>query len=526
MRGLCPRRSQKDPRVPASIGPFGPPSGKGSHRQPSISLDEVLAQPAYVTHLDAFIAEANTGKALQFWFTHCCDKRLVTSAAAARNLLEHTIADLDHCINDQLNAIIHHPKFQKLEASWRGLWYLAIQMENVKNAKLKVLDITWAEVVRDISRAMEFDQSQLFQKIYNEEYGTPGGEPYGVLIGDYEIHHKPSDSHPYDDIAALEGMAEIAAASFAPFIAGAAPELFGLDQFADLRLPLNLQAIFAQTEYVRWRSLRNRTDTRFIGLTLPRTLMRRPYRTTPGSYKGLFFYEKVGKNGQQQYLWGNACYAFAGILIREFAAVGWFGHIRGVPRDHVGGGIVTNLPCDLFSTDSGDIAYKPVTDVVITDSIERDISNLGFIPLCQCYATPYVAFYSNPSIHIVKRGATKEAEINAKLAGMLQHVLCGSRVAHYIKVMIRDKIGSFATAKDCETYLRDWLFQYTTGREDLDWETQARYPLREAAVKVNEHPAKPGYYSCVIHLVPHYQADQMVSELELVTELVQSAGGA
>ena len=512
--------------MPAPLGPSSQNNGKDSGRKPPISLDDVLNQSAYVTNLNEFIAEADDGKALAFWFNHCCETRKITSVDGARYLMQHAVAELDHRINEQLNAIIHHPKFQKLEASWRGLWYLAIQMESVKNAKLKVLDITWAEVVRDISRAMEFDQSQLFHKVYSEEYGTPGGEPYGVLIGDFEIHHKPSNTHPYDDIATLEGIAEIAAASFSPFIAGAAPELFGLDQFADLRLPLNLQAIFAQTEYIRWRALRNKPDTRFVGLTLPRTLMRRPYRTTPGSYKGLFFFEKLGENGQQHYLWGNACYAFAGILIREFASVGWFGHIRGVPRDHIGGGIVTNLPCDLFSTDSGEIAPKPVTEVVITDSIERDISNLGFIPLCQCYATPYVAFYSNPSIQMMKRGSSKEAEINAKLAGMLQHVLCGSRVAHYIKVMIRDKIGSFATAQDCENFLRDWLFQYTTGREDLDWETQARYPLREAAVKVSEHPAKPGHYTCAIHLVPHYQADQMVSELELVTELIQSGGGS
>lgn len=511
--------------MPASLDPPGQQSGIGLDHPPSISLDDILYRPAHVTTLDEFLAEPDARRALTFWFDHCSDAPFPATAEQARNLIEHAISELDHKINDQLNAIIHHPRLQTLEASWRGLWYLAVQMESVKNAKLKVLDISWAEIVRDISRAMEFDQSQLFHKIYSEEYGTPGGEPYGVLIGDYEIQHKPSEGHPYDDIATLEGLAEIAAASFSPFIAGAAPELFGLDQFADLRLPLNLQAVFAQTEYVRWRSLRNKPDTRFIGLTLPRTLMRRPYRTTPGSYKGLFFYEKLGKNSQQHYLWGNACYAFAGILIREFASVGWFGHIRGVPRDQLGGGIVTNLPCDTFSTDADGLAYKPVTDVVITDSIERDISTLGFVPLCQCYATPYVAFYSNPSIHQVRRGTSKDQEINAKLAGMLQHVLCASRVAHYIKVMIRDKIGSFITAQECENFLRDWLFQYTTGREDLDWETQARYPLREASVKVSEHPSKPGYYTCVIHLVPHYQADQMVSELELVTELIQAGGG-
>lgn len=497
-------------------------TGSSPRRSSAITLDDILHQQNYLIDLNDFLAESEPTRALVFWLCNFANTDNLNTADDIPLLVDMAISEIDHRINDQLNLIIHHDKLQKLEASWRGLWYLAVQMEGVKNAKLKVLDITWGEVARDISKAMEFDQSTLFQKIYSDEYGTPGGEPYGVIIGDYEIRHKPSRHHPYDDIATIEGMALICAAAFSPMITSASPELFGLDHFSDLRIPLNLQAIFAQMEYIRWRSLRADPNTRFIGLTLPRTLMRKPYRTTPGSYKGLFFYEKHGKRPHSNYLWGNAAYAFGGVLIREFASVGWFGHIRGVPRDQIGGGLVTNLPCDLFATDPNDVAYKPVTDVVITDSIEREISNLGFVPLCQCYGTPFVAFYSNPSIQAVKRVTTREVEINAKLAAMLQHVLCGSRIAHYIKVMIRDKIGSFTTAKDCERFLRDWLFKYTTGRDDLEWEAQARYPLREAQVQVEEHRDKPGHYQCKIHLVPHYQTDQMVSELELITELVQA----
>lgn len=209
----------------------------------------------------------------------------------------------------------------------------------------------------------------------------------------------------------------------------------------------------------------------------------------------------------------------AGILVREFTNVGWFGHIRGVPRNHVSGGLLTNLPVDCFATDAEEIAHKPVTDVIITDTLERELSDLGLMPLCQCYDTPFAAFYNNQSIQNPKSYSNQDSNVNAKLSAMLQHVMCGSRIAHYIKVMIRDKVGSFITAHDCEEYLREWLFKYTTGREDLDWEEQARYPLREAAVSVKEHPAKPGEFLCVIHLRPHYQLDQMVSELELVTEL-------
>lgn len=487
------------------------------------ALSALYSRGAYITNLNEFLTESNTRKALLYWLTEFERCNQLTSVDDIFIAIHRTIAHIDHLINDQLNRIIHHPDLQKLEASWRGLWYLATQADGSRNIKIRYLDISWAEVAKDIDRALDFDQSQLFQKIYSDEYGTPGGEPYGVIIGDYEISHKRSARHPHDDIATLNGIAEIAAAAFAPFIAAASSELFGLDDFSTLGMPLDYHTIFAQDEYIKWRALRDKSDSRFIGLTLPRILMRTPYRTQPGTYKGIFFYEKPEGKNQESSLWGNACYAFAGVLIREFANVGWFGHIRGVPRDQIGGGLLTNLALASFETDKEQIAYKPITDVLITDTLEREISDLGLIPLCQCYDTPYSAFYSNPSLQRPHKYSTRNEEINAKLSAMLQHVLCAARVAHYIKVMIRDKIGSFITAEECESFLTTWLFKYTTGREDLDWEEQARYPLRQASVRVNEHPEKPGQYLCVIHLVPHYQLDQMVSELELVTELVQTS---
>lgn len=489
---------------------------------PPINFDEILQTPSYVTNLDDFIDEQDYLKALVFWL----ENHEVTSQLKTVNSITHainrSIAELDELINQQLNAIIHHEKFQKLESSWRGLWYLAVQAEGTTNIKLKVLDVSWTDIVKDMARALEFDQSQLFQKIYSEEYGTPGGEPYGVLIGDYEISHRVSKKHRHDDLATLEGMSQVAAAAFAPFIAGASYELFGLDNFSAISMPIDLRSVFSQKEYIKWNSMRAKLDSRFLGLTVPRILMRLPYRTKPGTYKGIYFYEKSGTKEHENYLWGNASYGFASILIREYANVGWFGHIRGVPRNQIAGGLLTNLPVDCFETDADNIVHKPVTDVLITDTKEREISDLGLIPLCQCYDTPFAAFYNNQSVQLPKVQDSKEANTNAKLSAMLQHVLCGSRIAHYIKVIIRDKIGSFLTAQECEDYLRDWLFKYTTGRDDLEWEEQARYPLKEAAVQVKEHPSKPGSYLCVIHLKPHYQLDQMVSELELVTELAQS----
>lgn len=473
--------------------------------------------------LNTFLAEENDAKALKLWLTHS----LPTSASSRDDIalaIDTQISQFEYQINNQLNAIIHHPRFQQLESSWRGLWYLADQSDGFRNIKIKILDITWRELSRDIDRAIDFDHSHLFHKIYSNEYGTPGGEPYGVLIGDYQVSHKPSKEHPYNDISTLKGIAEIAAASFAPFITAASHRMFGVESFEELGSPINFDNIFNSNEFIPWRALRDQTDAKFIGLTLPRILMRRAYRKEPGTYKGMFFYEKFD-NGLEDYLWGNAAYGFAAILIREFASVGWFGHIRGVPRDQIGGGILTNLPVDSFQTDSNDIAYKPSTEVIITDSTERELSNLGFIPLCQCYDTPFTAFFSNQSIQKPKRQNTKindATAVNAKLSSMLQHVLCGARVAHYIKVMIRDKVGSFVSADGCESMLRDWLFKYTSGRDDMEWEEQARFPLREAQVSVKEQIEKPGQYYCSIRLVPHYQVDQMVSELELVTELVQS----
>ena len=481
---------------------------------------------AFLTHANSDLSaqaplnEPDSSKALLDWLLKYVNIKELKTRNDIITVIDQTIATIDQSINNQLNDIIHHPALQKLEASWRGLWYLTIQLEGAKNIKIKMLDISWAETVKDIARAMEFDQSQLFQKIHNEGYGIAGGEPFGVLIGDYEISHRPSAQQPHDDLATLDGISQIAAASFAPFITAASYELFGLDDFSELSSSLNLETIFSQKEYTKWHALRENLDMRFVGLTLPKILLRRPYQSKTGSYKGIFFYEQC--HHKEHYLWGNASYGFAAILIREFASVGWFGHIRGVPRNQIGGGILTTLPTDFFTSDADHIAYKPVADIVITDTLERDISDLGLIPLCQCFQTPFAAFYSNQSLHKPKRQQTRDADINVKLSAMLQHVLCGSRIAHYLKVMIRDKVGSFISASECEDYLRRWLFKYTTGREDLEWEEQARYPLREAAVQVKEHPSKPGQFLCVLHLRPHYQLDQMVSELELATELTQT----
>ena len=456
---------------------------------------------------------------LKHWISSLKTQNNQINKRQIRASINWIINSIDELINENINQIIHNDKFKKLEASWRGINYLVNESGYNKRVKIKLLDISWKEISKDISKAIEFDQSTLFNKIYSEEYGLPGGEPYGVILGDYTVSHLPDKSHPYEDISTLEGLATICAAAFSPYISAASTELFGLNNYSELTSTIKLEQSFKTGEYIKWNSFRKKPDSRFVGLTLPYYLARKPYSNKLLGKQTLIFEESLSNNNSKDYLWGNACYVFGSILIREFINVGWFGHIRGVPRGLKSGGLVTNLEHANHNTDAENIAVKFNTNVLITDNLERRLSELGFMPLCQCYNTEYSAFYSNQSVQSTGDDKSNSVDVNSKLSSMLQHIFCGSRIAHYLKVMIRDKVGSFLTADECERYLQDWLHRYTTGREDLEWDDQARYPLREARVSVREKPSSPGKLICVIYLKPHYQLDSMVSELELITEL-------
>jgi len=433
--------------------------------------------------------------------------------------LQRAIAQLDKLLIAQVNQILHEPGFQDLERAWRSLYDLVCYSSGRKLIKVRFLDITWSEITKDVNRSVEFDQSQLFQKVYSEEYDIPGGEPYGVILLDFEIAHKPFNNHPYNDISTLEHLAEIGAAAFSPMLVNAAPELFELDDFEQLSYPLNLRQLFNEADYIPWKRFRDHPDTRFMGITLPRVILRRPYSLTVTPYGSMMFSEQDALAHGDHFLWGYANFALAKVLIREFADVGWFSHIRGVLRDHQAGGLVDSLVTDYFPTDANNLAFKPVVEAVFSDERERSLSELGFIPLCQCYDVPMAGFYSTPSVHHSKGYSDKIANSNAKLSAMLQHVLCGSRFAHYIKIMTREMIGSVKRADECQRQLQSWLNQYVTSQEDSDWFMQARYPLREASVEVKEIPEKPGSFWTAIYLRPHYQADRLVSELHLTTEV-------
>ncbi len=474
--------------------------------------------------LEMFLDASSHTEALSIWTeaTGLAPDR--TTLRQAARLINGDIARLDAMLDRQVNAILHHPRFQKLEASWRGLKYLVDQIEDGSHTQVRVLDVSWKTLVRDLDRAIEFDQSQLFKKVYTEEFGTAGGEPYSVLLGDYDIRPRPRPGNPMSDLDALRSISQVAAAAFAPFVASAHPSLFGLDSFTELQRPLDLAAIYEQPEFTKWRSLRQIEDSRFIALTLPKILMRLPHDDSGSRADGFRFTEDVSSGGNSSYLWGNAAYAFGAVLIRAFAQSGWLADIRGVRQGVEEGGLVTDLPVHTFGTDPRHVAMKSSTDVTITDVQENDLSELGFIPLCHCKGTEHAAFYSNASIQKPQIYDDPYATANAKISTYLQYMLCVGRLAHYVKVIGREKVGSFMEASDCESFLNNWLQRYVTQDEDAPPEFQAQYPLREAQVELREQPGKPGCYYCVVRLQPHYQLDNMSSAVTLTTELTPPAG--
>jgi type VI secretion system ImpC/EvpB family protein len=469
--------------------------------------------------LDAFLREPSPWQALVWWLRHSGVHEERPSRRQVVRLLVRDIARLDDLLNRQVNAILHNSTFQAFEASWRGLRYLVEKAGEAENAKVRVLHLPWRELARDMSRALEFDQSQLFRKVYNEEFGAPGGEPFGILIGDYALRPQPGPDHPTDDIATLAGIASVAAAAFAPFITGAHPSLLDLESFWELERPRDLAQTFTQAEYLKWRALRDTEDARFVGLTLPRMLMRLPYDGAgPPRADGFPFREEVSAPDRRQYLWGNAVFAFGAVVIQAFGEAGWFADIRGVRPGESGQGLAGGLPVHHFDTDKPGVAPKCSTDVMLSEYQEKELAELGFIPLCHCPGTDLAAFFSNQSVQKPKAYDREAGTVNARLSSMIQYVLCVSRFAHYLKVMVRDKVGSFTDPDSCERFLQQWLHAYTVANTESA-ETRAKYPLREARAEVKEVPGKPGSFGCVMHLRPHTQFDQVLASIKLVTEL-------
>jgi len=421
------------------------------------------------------------------------------------------IAEIDDLISLQLNDILHHPDLQKLEASWRGLAYLVFNTETGSMLKLRLMNITKGELLKDLEKAVEFDQSALFKKVYEEEYGTFGGYPYSVLIGDYEFGRHPQD------MALLEKISNVAAAAHAPFIASANPMLFDMGSFTELGVPRDLSKIFESAELIKWRSFRASEDSRYVTLCLPHVLMRLPYGPDTVPVEGINFVEDTDGREHGKYLWGNPAWMLGARITNAFSQHGWTAAIRGVE----GGGKVEGLPTHTFHTDEGDIALKCPTEIAITDRREKELNDLGFVALVHCKGTDYAAFFGGQTTNKPKLYNTAAANANSRLSSMLPYILNASRFAHYIKVIMRDKIGSFMTKENVQSYLNTWLMDYVLGKDDAGQALKAQYPLRDARVDVTDIPGKPGCYNATVFLRPHFQLEELTASIRLVAELPQ-----
>ena len=419
------------------------------------------------------------------------------------------IAEIDRLLSTQLNEIMHQQEFQKLEGSWRGLNQLVMNSETSPMLKIRVMSVNKKDLLKDLEKAVEFDQSALFKKVYEEEYGTFGGAPFGALIGDYEFSNHPQD------LSLLEKVSQVAAAAHAPFLSAAAPELFGWETFSDMTEVRDISKIFDRTEYAKWRSFRESEDARYVGLTLPHTLGREPYGAATKPTESFRFEEDVDGKDHKKYLWTNAAYSLGTRLTEAFALYGWCVAIRGVE----GGGLVDSLPTHTFETDEGEVALKCPTEVAITDRREKEFSDNGFIPLVHCKGTDYAAFFGMQSCNKAKKYDTDAANANARLSTQLQYMFATSRFAHYLKSMMRDKIGSFMSRENCEDFLNRWINNYVTADDSASPRVKAKYPLREARVDVAEIPGKPGCYRAVAFLRPHFQLDELSVSLRLVADL-------
>ena len=451
------------------------------------------------------------------WLTTLIDEVMqgqITVSEDTDKMLNKRIEDLDKQITKQLNEVLHADEFQKLEASWRGLKYLVMQTETSTSLKIKLMNASKKDVFKDLDGAVEFDQSQLFKKIYEEEYGTLGGKPFGTLIGDYEFGRTPQD------VSLLRNMSGIAATSHAPFIAAASPSLFNFESFTELAGPRDLEKIFDNDAYIEWKSFRESDDSRYVGLCLPHVLTRLPYGEKTVPVEEFNFEEDVDGRDHKKYLWSNAAYAFGARLTDAFARHEWCAAIRGVE----GGGLVEGLPTHVFETDDGDIAAKFPTEIAITDRRENELAKLGFIPLSFYKGTDRAAFMGAQSAQKAQLYLDEDANANSRLSTQLQYMFACSRFAHFLKSMMRDKVGSFMAREQCESFLNKWIAHYVLLDDMAPQDLKAKYPLRDARIEVADVPGKPGSYTAIAYLRPHFQLDALGVSLRLVAKLPPPKG--
>jgi type VI secretion system protein ImpC len=427
------------------------------------------------------------------------------------------IAEIDAKLTAQVNAIIHNEEFQQLESAWRGLSYLVNNTETDEMLKVRVMDLSKKDLSKTLKKfkGTAWDQSPLFKKLYGEEYGQLGGEPYGCLVGDYYFDHTPPD------VEMLAGIAQIAAAAHAPFISAAAPATMQMDSWQELANPRDLTKIFTTPEYAAWRSLRDSDDAKYIGLAMPRFLARLPYGAKTSPVEEFDFEEETEGADSSKYTWANSAYAMAVNINRSFKEFGWCSRIRGVES----GGAVENLPVHTFPSLDGGVDMKCPTEIAIPDQREGELAKNGFMPLIHRKNSDVAAFIGAQSLNKPTEYDDKDATANANLAARLPYLFATCRFAHYLKCIVRDKVGPFKERDDMQRWLNDWIIQYVDGNPALSTEdTKARRPLAAAEVKVEEVEGNPGYYRSVFYLRPHYQLEGLTVSLRLVSKLPSQKG--
>lgn len=429
--------------------------------------------------------------------------------------IEGIIAELDKKLSDQVNLIIHHKDFSNLEGAWRGLSYLVNNTQTNETMKIRVLNVSKNDLGKTLKKfkGTAWDQSPLFKKLYEDEYGTAGGEPYGCLIGDYYFNHSAPD------LEILKGISQIAAASHMPFISAADPSVMNMDSWQELANPRDITKIFSTPEYAAWRSFRESEDSRYVALTLPRVLSRAPYGANTNPVEEFNFEEDTGAGASDKYNWMNAAYAMGANINRSFSDYGWCANIRGVES----GGAVQGLPTHTFPTDDGGVAMKCPTEVSITDRREAELSKNGFLPLIHWKNTDYAVFLGGQTVNKPQEYDSADATANAALSARLPYIFATSRFAHYLKCIVRDKIGSFKEKADMQRWLSDWIANYVTSDPNASEEIKAKYPLAEAKVEVDAVEGQPGYYSAKFYLRPHYQLEGLTTSLRLVTKVPSGA---
>ncbi|MEX2219529.1 MAG: type VI secretion system contractile sheath large subunit [Phycisphaerales bacterium] len=426
--------------------------------------------------------------------------------------IEAIIAEIDKKLSEQINKIIHNPDFQKLEGTWRGLHYLVNNTETDESLKIRVLNVSKKDLGKTLKKykGTAWDQSPIFKKLYEEEFGSPGGEPYGAIVGDYEFDHSAPD------VEILQGMGQVAAAAHAPFISGTAPSLLNMESWQELADPRDLTKIFQTAEYAPWRSLRASDDSRYIGLTMPRFLARLPYGAKTSPVEDFAFEEDTAGADHSKYAWSNAAYSMGANITRAFKLYGWCSRIRGAES----GGMVEGLPCHTFPTDDGGVDMKCPTEIAITDRREAELAKNGLMPLSHWKNTDYAVFVGAQTLNKPAEFEDSDATANANLSARLPYVFTTCRFAHYLKCIVRDKVGSFKERTDMARWLNNWVMQYVEPSPELaSEEAKARRPLAAAEVVVEDVEGNPGYYSAKFFLRPHYQLEGLTVSLRLVSKL-------